>query len=164
MAYRNWMLAAALVAAPAMAEVVQFRGHALETDGAAEARHVAAMRSARYSIPGSPAQIVGKAQACLARADSGVGIVSVDAAGGRLRAVSRTGYRHDEQARMLRSRWMVEAGEGSLHIAFTDLAEIRGEGADEAYAPLPLRPGAGWEEALSAVIGVEQALLDCMYR
>ena len=164
MAYRSLVLAASLLAMPAAAEVVQFQGHAVEVDGASDARRVVAMRSGRYSIPGSPQQVVGKVQACLGRADSGAGIVSVDAANGLLRAVSRTGYRLDGEARMLRGRWTVEAGEGGMQIAVADLAHIHDEGIDESYLPVPMRDDEGWERALAAVIEVEHALLDCMYR
>ena len=32
------------------------------------------------------------------------------------------------------------------------------------YAPLVQQDAAGWESALVAIIGVEQGLLDCMFR
>ena len=47
MAYRSLVLAASLLAMPAAAEVVQFQGHAVEVDGASDARRVVAMRSGR---------------------------------------------------------------------------------------------------------------------
>ena len=78
------------------------------------ARRVLSVQGAPYSIPGSTVQAIGKAQACLARADSGVGIVSVDPVGGRLRAVSRSHYQQAGQTRLLRSRWAVDAAGGSL--------------------------------------------------
>ena len=51
MAYRSLVLAASLLAMPAAAEVVQFQGHAVEVDGASDARRVVAMRSGRFAMP-----------------------------------------------------------------------------------------------------------------
>ena len=65
---------------------------------------------------------------------------------------------------MLRGRWTVEAGEGGMQIAVADLAHIHDEGIDESYLPVPMREDEGWERALAAVIEVEHALLDCVYR
>ena len=92
MANTPWFLVAMLASAPALAGSVDFQGHSVEVDATTGARRVLSVRGASYSIPGSTAQAIGKAQSCLARADSGVGVVSVDPSGGRLRAVSRTGY------------------------------------------------------------------------
>ena len=41
---------------------------------------------------------------------------------------------------------------------------IHDEGIDESYLPVPMREDEGWERALAAVIEVEHALLDCVYR
>lgn len=158
------MLAALLVTAPATAQVLEFQGHAIEVGAVDGARRVASVRGASYSIPGSTAQTIGKVQACLARAESGVGVVSVDPVGGRLRAVSRTTYQRDGQSRLFRSRWAVEASGGSFRVTYSDLADVQGEGIDEAYVPLSLDGDAGWQDALSALIVVEKSLLDCMYR
>ena len=127
-------------------------------------RRILSVQGAPYSFPGSTAQAIGKAQACLARADSGVGIVSVDAAGGRLRAVGRSQYRQAGQARLLRSRWAIDAIGGSFRITLTDVADVRGDGVDESYVPLSMADDAAWQEPLASVIAVEKSLLDCMYR
>lgn len=164
MAHQGWMLAALLLGAPAAAGIVEFQGHSLETGAVEGAHRLLSMQGAPYSVPASTAQTIGKAQACLSRADSGVGVVSVDATGGRLRAIGRTPYQHDGQPRLLRSRWALEATGGSFRITFTDLADIRQAGGDELYAPLAFGSESGWQEALGAVIAVETALLDCMYR
>lgn len=164
MAKRGWALVALLAAAPAMAEVVRFQGHSIEVGVTDGARRVLSVQGAPYSIPGSTAQTIGKVQACLARADSGVGIVSVDPAGGRLRAISRSQYQQAGEARLLRSRWAVDATGGSFRITLSDLADIRGTGVDESYAPLSIADDSGWQEPLAAVMAVEKSLLDCMYR
>lgn len=164
MAYRNLVFAASLLALPAAAEVVQFQGHALEVDAASGTREVLSMRSELQSIQGLPGEIVGKAQACLARPDSGMGVISVDAAAGRLQAVGRAGYRHGGQARIVKGRLAVDAGTSRVELTFTGLAEIHGEGAEEAYLPLSQQDGAGWANALAALLALEQSLLECMRR
>jgi hypothetical protein len=164
MVHRRWMMAALLVATPAIAQSMVYDGHSIDVDGSVGARRMAAVRGASYSIPGSTAQTIGKAQACLARADSGVGVVSVDPVGGLLRAVSRTPYAYAGQQRLVRSRWAVEATGGNFRVTFTDFADIQGEGFDESYVPVSLEAGPAWQDALAAVIVVEKSLLDCMYR
>ena len=84
MAYRHGILLMLLATVPALADDARFPGHAIETVGASDARQVLRARGALYAIPGTPAQIVRKAQVCLAGPDSRAGIVSVDAEGGRL--------------------------------------------------------------------------------
>ena len=164
MAYRNWLMAASLAAAPALAEVVQFQGHSVEVGGTPGARNVLSMRSEPQPIQGLPGEIVGKAQACLARPDSGMGVISVDPAAGRLQAVGRAGYRQGGQARVVKSRLAVDAGASRVELTFSGVAEVQGEGAEEAYLPLAVQDGAGWADALAALAGVEQSLLDCMRR
>lgn len=82
------MLAAVLVAMPAVAEDVAFEGHALQVDGSREARPILRMSGTRYSIPGSATQILGKAEQCAARQPGAITEASVDAEGGRLLARS----------------------------------------------------------------------------
>ncbi len=167
MSYRNWMLAALLmVSSAAMAEETAFQGHAIEAEGVADARQVLRVRGTRYAIPGTPAQIVGKAQLCLARKDSRAGIVSVDPAGGRLAAVSRVEYRDEPSLRLVKGRLTVEAGDGGFSVVLSNLGILQGnpgEAVDEVFSPLLLRADSRWEPALAALIGVEQALVDCMF-
>lgn len=161
MACRNWVLAGLLVAMPAVAEDVAFQGHTLEVDAGREARPILGMRGVKYSIPGSPAQIVGKVDYCAARQPAAISVESVDAAGGRLLAESRAEYRQKGR-RGVRARMTIEAGEGNFLVVFTDLATSPADAL--TYTPLIQQDGAGWEPALVAMIGVEQALLDCMFR
>ena len=67
MACRMWMLAGMLVAMPAMAEDVAFQGHTVQVDATREARPILRVGGVKYSIPGSPKQILGKAEQCAAR-------------------------------------------------------------------------------------------------
>ena len=155
------MLAALLVAMPAVAEDVAFEGHALQVDGSREARPILRMSGTRYSIPGSATQILGKAEQCAARQPGAITEASVDAEGGRLLADSRANYRQKGQ-RSVRARMAVEAGDGNFRVVFTDLATSPADAVN--YAPLVQQDAAGWESALVALIGVEQGLLDCMFR
>ncbi len=155
------MLAAVLVAMPAVAEDVAFEGHALQVDGSREARPILRMSGTRYSIPGSATQILGKAEQCAARQPGAITEASVDAEGGRLLADSRANYRQKGQ-RSVRARMAVEAGDGNFRVVFTDLATSPADAVN--YAPLVQQDAAGWESALEVVIGVEQGLLECMFR
>ena len=121
MACRNWMLAAVLVAMPAVAEDVAFEGHALQVDGSREARPILRMSGTKYSIPGSATQILGKAVQCVARQPGAITGASVDAEGGRLLADSRADYRQKGQ-RSVRAKLAVEAGDGNFRVVFTELA------------------------------------------
>ena len=166
MAYSNGLLAVLLAASPVLADEMEFQGHVIEAQGVADARLALRVRGLRYAIPGSPEQVVGKAQACLTRRDSGAGVVSVDAAGGRLIAVSRVEYRSDPLPGTIKGRLVVEAAGGGFSVVLSNLGVMQGptaDGADEVFAPLLLRGDSGWEAALSAVIGVKQALVDCMF-
>lgn len=166
MAYRHGILLVLLATAPALADDAQFLGHAIETDGAADARQVLRAKGRRYAIPGMPAQIVRKAQVCLARPDSQAGIVSVDAEGGRLVAISRVEFRDAAGIGLAKGRLALEAGDGAFQVVLGNLGIRQGSAdanGDEVFQPLAMRPDSGWEPALAALIGVEQALVDCMF-
>lgn len=161
MASRIWVLAGMLVALPAIAEDVAFQGHTLDVDAARGARPILGMRGVKYSIPGSSMQIIGKAQQCAARQAGAITVGAVDAAGGSLVADSRAEYRQKGR-RAVKARMTFEANEGSFRVVFTDLATSPADAASDT--PLVQQDGAGWENALEAVVGVEQVLLDCMFR
>lgn len=161
MARRNWVLATVLLAMPAIAEEVPFQGHTVQVDASSEARPILGVRGLKYSIPGSAMQILGKAQQCAARQPAAIAGGSLDAEGARLVADSRATYRHKGQ-RSVKAKLAVEAGEGNFRIVFTEWATSPADAV--GYAPLIQQDGAGWENALVAMIGVEQALLDCMFR
>ena len=155
------MLAGMLVAIPALAEDVVFQGHTMQVDASREARPILGVRGVKYSIPGSATQILGKAEQCAARQPGAITGASVDPDNARLVADSRTNYRQKGQ-RSVRAKLAVEAGDGNFRVVFTDLATSPADATN--YAPLVQQDAAGWENALVAIIGVEQGLLDCMFR
>ncbi|RYY70646.1 MAG: hypothetical protein EOO24_49560 [Comamonadaceae bacterium] len=150
-----------LVAMPAVAEDVAFQGHAVQVDASREARPIVRLTGVKYSIPGSALQILGKAEQCAARQADALTGVSLDADNARLVAVGRASYRKKGQ-RSARGRMAIDAADGSFRVAFTELATSPAD--DGGYVPLLQHDAAGWENALEAIIGVEQGLLDCMFR
>ena len=155
MAYGKWMAAALLAAAPAMAEEIAFQGHALETQGSAAAREVVQVRGTRYAIPGTPSQIVAKAQLCLSTHDSGAGVISTDPAGGRLVAIGRVELR-EPVPRTVKGRLVIAADTGGFGVTLGGVgvaAAASGDGAEEVFLPVIMRDGSGWEDALRALIG-----------
>jgi len=161
MACRTWMLAGMLVAMPAMAEDVAFQGHIVQVDATREARPILGVRGVKYSIPGSATQILGKAELCAARQPGAITGASVDPENARLVAESRASYRQKGQ-RNIKARMAVEAADGNFRVVFTELAASPADAVNDA--PLVQQDAAGWETALVAIIGVEQGLLDCMFR
>lgn len=156
------MLVLALAAMSADAEEVSFQGHAVEVDGRQPARPVQRLTGTTYSIPGTASQIVGKAELCLAPQKAGTGAIqSVDRDNGVLLAASRAEYRSKGRTNAVAARLAVEAGAGNFRIVFTDLATSQ-DGI--STGPVLQQDGSGWEKSLAAVIGVEQAVLDCMFR
>mgnify|MGYP003397913929 FL=1 len=155
------MLAGVLVAMPAVAEDVAFQGHVVQVDASREARPILRVGGVKYSIPGSATQILGKAEQCVARQPGAITGAAVDAEGGRLLADGRANYRQKGQ-RSVRARMAVEAGDGNFRVVFTELGTSPADAVN--YAPLVQQDAAGWESALEAVIGMEQGLLDCMFR
>ena len=161
MACRNWVLAVMLVAMPALAEDVAFEGHTLQVDGSREARPILRMSGTKYSIPGSATQILGKAEQCVARQVGAITGASVDAEGVRLLADSRANFRQKGQ-RSVKAKLAVEAGDVARSVNTTRKLPSPADATN--YAPLVQQDAAGWENALVAIIGVEQGLLDCMFR
>ena len=161
MARKSWMLAGMLVAMPAVAEDVVWQGHTVQVDASREARPILRMSGVKYSIPGSATQIIGTAEQCAAGQSGAITGASREPDNGWLVADSRADYRQKGR-RSVKARLAVEAGEGNFRIVFTELATSPADAV--SYAPLIQQDGPGWESALVAVIGVEQGLLDCMFR
>lgn len=92
-----------VLAVPAVAEVVPFKGYSVEIDNISDSRRVLAMRGVTYAIPGTSAQVIAKAQGCLAKPDSAAGVISTNPEGGHLVAISRLGYSHDGEQHMLKT-------------------------------------------------------------
>lgn len=166
MPYRSLLLATLFTAPLAMAAEARFQGHAVEWDDASAVHQVLRVTGTRYAVPGSPEQIVGRAQMCLSRKESMAGVVSVDRDAGRLTAVSRVEYR-DEPALRLAKGWItVEAGEGFFNVVLSRIGILQAstsETAEEVFSPLALGGDHAWEPALAALIAVEEALVDCVF-
>ena len=64
-------------------------------------------------------------------------------------------------AEILKERGLLE-GKGLHRVVFTEIAASPADAI--SYTPLLQQDGPGWEKALGAIIGVEQGLLDCMFR
>lgn len=158
---KTWMLAAMLVTMPALAEDVSFEGHTLQVDASRDARPILRVGGVKYSIPGSATQILGKAEQCALRQPAGLASISLDAENARLVADSRAAFRLKGQ-RSVKAKLAVEAADGNFRVVFTGLATSTADGGN--YTPLVQQEGAGWQSALVAIIGVEQGLLDCMFR
>ena len=166
MAYTNWIWIAFLLAAPTQAADMEFQGYSIEADGPADARQILRVQGKRYAIPGTPVQVVGKAQLCLGRKDSSAGVVSVDAIGGRLAAVSRVNYGVEPSLRIAKGRLAIEASEGKFGVVLGNLGTAQAssdDSVDPVFAPILLRGDSGWEPALTALLGVERKLVDCMF-
>lgn len=159
------VIAGALAAGTASAEEIQFDGHVLEIGASGEARPIVRIAGTRYRLGGSTAQIVGKAEACVA-AGAGLELVSADAASGVVSARGAADYRQLWSVRSIRANLQVEASDGYFRIVQTDLVQAPDRGADaaaDAYAPVS--QGAGdWEGAVAAAIDLETRLVDCLYR
>lgn len=159
MARGRWILAALLAASPVMAAQTEFQGHAMETDGGAVLR----VQGKRYAIPGTPAQVVVRAQACLSRGDSGAGVVSSKPQEGRLVAIGRVPFGSHGIAK---GRLTLEASDGGFSIAVSDLGiapAASGDHMDLVFAPVLRNAGSDWEPAVAALIGVEEALVGCLF-
>ena len=159
------MLVAALGCLPAVAEEVAFQGRTLEVEpGPDDTRTIARIVGTRYQLNANTAQIIDKARACLA-GQGGVSVEAGDAASDRLVANSRVNYRTGWSTRSARSRIEIEASDGyfrvvqsGLGVAETGAAEAR----DADYGAL--QQTGGWDDAVSAMIVLEQGVIDCLYR
>ena len=156
---------ATLACFPAMAEDVAFEGRTLEVEAGQDTRNILRIVGPRYQVNGTAGQIMDKARGCLA-SRQGVSVEAAEATSGQLVAISRTNYRALWSTYSVRSRLAIEAGDGHFRIVQSDLGVAQASSADAGdndYALLQ-QQGAGWDNAVSAVIAVEQELIDCVYR
>lgn len=160
---RNLILAAALVAMPAFAEDVSFKGRTLDVDSGQEAKPILHMTGTQYVLPRSQEQLVNQAQACLAGQD-GIVVESTDAAQGLVVARIATAFRASFATQTLRSRLDLTVGEGYFQLAETELALAQAsEDGSATYVPL-VQDGGLWEKGLEALIQTENKLVDCLYK
>lgn len=160
---RNLILAAALVAMPAFAEDVSFKGRTLDVDSGQEARPILHMTGTQYVLPRSQEQLVNQAQACLAGQD-GIAVESTDAAQGLVVARIATSFRASFATQTLRSRLDLTVGEGYFQLAESELALAQAnEDGSATYVPL-VQDGGLWEKGLEALVRTENKLVDCLYK
>ena len=159
------LLVAALACLPALAEDVAFEGRTLEVEpGPDDTRTIVRIVGTRYQVNASATQLIDKARTCLA----GQGSISVeagDAASDRLVANSRVNYRAGWGTRSARSRIDIEASDGYFRIVQSELgvADVGvAEAGDGDYGVL--QQTGSWDDAVSAMITLEQGVIDCLYR
>ena len=81
-------------------------------------------------------------------------------------AVSRVDYGLDPAARVVKGRLEIEASEGKFSVVLSNLGTAQAssdDSVDQVFVPILLRDGSGWEPALTALLGVERKLVDCMF-
>lgn len=156
------ILLAVLALIPAVAAEVQFNGHTLEVPDGQDNGPIQRMLGAQYNFPGSAEQIIARAQTCAAGVP-GLTVESADPAGGALVLRVDVEYRSGFSSRRIRSRMGFGAAEAAFRINETEIAV--GESSNDAAGFVPLtRQDGGWEKGLEALIGAENALVDCLYR
>lgn len=163
MKVRILILMAALVAAPAIAEDVTFKGRTLDIGAGEDARPILRMSGTQYVLPRSQEQLVSQAQACL-DSQNGVKVESADAAQGLVVARVDTGFRAGFSAQQLRSRLELVAGENAFRITESDFALSRTD-EDGGVTSVPLMQNGGlWQKGLEALMLTENKVVDCLFR
>lgn len=157
-----FIFAGLLALAPAFAGEVPFNGHTLTVAEGADAGRIERMLSAQYNIPGTGAEIIARAQTCAAGV-AGVTLESASPESGELVLRASVDYRAGFSARTLRSRLDLASADAAFRIAATELTVQQGSGDDAASAPLA-QSDSGWEKGLEALLGLENKLVDCLYR
>lgn len=159
---RHLIFLAALALAPAFAADVPYNGHTLEIADGQDNGPIQRMLSAQYTIPGTGADIINKAQTC-AGGVAGLTVESSAPEAGTLVLRATTDYRSGFSSWTIRSRLDFGAADAAFRIAATEIAVRQGSGDEAAFAPLA-KGASGWEKGLDALLGVENKLVDCLYR
>ena len=161
---RYLVLAVALACLPALAEDVAFDGHTLEVEVGQDTRTITRIVGTRYQINAATAQIIDKARACLANQD-GVTVEPGEAGSNEMIANSRVNYRAGWGTRSARSRIAIEASDGYFRIVQSGLGVAEASVASAGDADYrALQHAGGWNNPVSAMIAVDQAVIDCLYR
>lgn len=155
-------LLAVLALIPAYAAEVPFSGRTLEISGDQGDGSIDRMLGAQYNIPGTGADIIGRAQTCAAGV-GGLTVESADPSAGTLVLRASTEFRSGFTTRTIRSRIDLGAADASFQITESEIAVREGAGDANAFGPLT-RASGGWEKGLEALIGLENKLVDCLYR
>lgn len=157
------MLAAAFAAVPAAAEDVPFKGRTLDVVTGQEASPILRMAGTQYVVRRDQAQIIEQARGCLGGQD-GVAVESADAGQGVLVANVSVGFRARFSSQTLQSRLTLQASDGAFLITESELGLVQGDDSG-GQTRMPLtQEGSAWEKGLEALIQVENALVDCLYK
>lgn len=162
---RALLFIAALASLPVVAEDVAFEGRTLEVDVGNDTRTITRVVGTLYQINGTADQIANKARRCLS-SQQGVAVAPAEASSSLLVANSRANFRSLWSTHSIRSQLAIEVSDGHFQVIQSGLGVAQASAAsasDDAYAPLQ-HQGAGWDNALSATIAVEQGVIDCLYR
>ena len=159
---RHLILLAVLALAPAFAADVLYSGHTLEIADNQDDGLIQRMLSAQYTLPGTGADIVIRAQTC-AGGVQGLTVESSDPDGGALALRATADYRSGFSGWTVRGRLDFGAADAAFRITASEIAVRQGSGDDAAFVPLA-KGAAGWEKALDALLGQENKLVDCLYR
>ncbi len=155
------ILLAAFLLIPAQAGQVQFSGRTLDVGDGQDNGPIQRMVGAEYNIPGTAADIIGRAQTCAASVD-GLSLVGASPDSGTLVLRANVDYRSGFSARTIHSRLDFLASDSVFQITETEL-EVREGGGDADFTALTQADGS-WEKGLDALVGLENKLVDCLYR
>lgn len=180
------LIAAALFPLAAMAErKTELDSYTLTYEG--DGNQILEIVSPVRELPGTPAEITAKAQACATRSISNSGtstptvlealgggfktaskesvplIELVDKESGLLVANSVASYTSGMLSSNARSKVTVQAKDGRFRIVQSDLATARSDGKG-GYSPVISVWGTGWEPALKSLIARTEKLSECMLK
>lgn len=153
---------AALALTPAFAADVSYNGHTLKVADGQDDGPIQRMFSAQYTIPGTGADIINRAQTCAGGVE-GMTVESSDPDGGLLALRTTTDYRSGFSGWTIRSRMDFSAADAAFRITASEIAVRQGSGDDATFAPLA-KGASGWEKGLDALLAQENKLVDCLYR
>jgi len=153
---------AALALGPAFAADEPYNGHTLEIADGQDNGPIQRILSAQYTIPGTAADIVNRAQTCAGGVE-GLTVEASNPEAGALVVRTSAEYRSGFSGWTIRSRMDFGAADAAFRIAASDIAVRQGSGDAAAFVPLS-KGTSGWEKALEALLDQENRLVDCMYR
>lgn len=159
------LLAVVSAGGPALAEDVAFEGRTLQVEpGQDDTRTITRIVGTRYQLNATAVQVIDKARVCLGNQGS-VAVESGEAGSDQLVANSRVNYRAGWGTRSARSRIDLEASDGYFRIIQSNLGIAQIGAADARDGDYgPLQQQGGWDNAVSAMIALEQGVIDCLYR
>ena len=152
-------ITAAAILSAAHADNENFGGYLLRVDG----RHIDEFRRPSQQAAGTPAEILARAQNCLARTVSPAPgeslIVGLDPANNLLVANSYADYTGFQFSGRAHARMTIHTGNGWFGISQTNIERAQ-NGA--AYIEVEKGAGEGWNKALEALQAVSDGVAACV--